>query len=291
MVWLKGLVVTLVVVAAVWVALLVLGHARWQTATQALVEQMAAARTPMVHKRYDPRELQGLPPPVQRYFQTVLTPGQPLIEAVSLEHAGQFNLSAEGQQWRPFRSRQWVTLRRPGFVWHGQVALAPGLPVHVHDAYVAGEGILKPQLLGWLTLADLHDMGGEVARGEFLRFLAEAAWYPTALLPSQGARWSAVDEHRAQVTISDGEGAGAVAATMTFRFNAQGLIESARAESRGRTVGGQVIPTPWEGRWSDYAQRDGMWVPLRGEVAWIAAGERQAYWRGDVAALRYEWAK
>jgi hypothetical protein len=38
----------------------------------------------------------------------------------------------------------------------------------------------------------------EIAQGELMRFLAEAAWYPTALLPSQGVQWKAIDDFSAK---------------------------------------------------------------------------------------------
>jgi hypothetical protein len=81
-----------------------------------------------------------------------------------------------------------------------------------------------------------------------------------------------------------------VTATLLFRFDAQtGLVESVRAEARGRTVGNAVVMTPWEGRWSNYTERDGLRVPLSGEVAWLAPEGRRAYWRGEVSALRFEF--
>jgi hypothetical protein len=64
-----------------------------------------------------------------------------------------------------------------------------------------------------------------------------------------------------------------------------------RAEARGRTVGQGVVMTPWEGRWWDYAQHDGMTVPMRGEVAWLTPDGRRSYWRGQVTTLAYEFVR
>jgi hypothetical protein len=47
----------------------------------------------------------------------VLKEGQPIIAAASLEVFGTFNLSATGEQWKPFTSQQRVVTRRPGFLW------------------------------------------------------------------------------------------------------------------------------------------------------------------------------
>jgi hypothetical protein len=291
--WIKWSAIALVALGATALALAAWGSARWEAATRALHLRLDAARQPIAPVRYDAaRELEGLPPPVQRFFRAALADGQPIASGVQIEHRGTFNLAAEGaDRWKPFTSSQRVTLRRPGFVWDGRVSALPGLAVHVHDAYVAGEGLLHPAVLGLVSLTELRGTTpepGGVAEGEFMRWLAEAAWYPTALLPSQGVRWSAVDEHSAQASASDGR----VSATLLLRFDAaSSLIESVRAEARGRTLGKQVILTPWEGRWSDYAERDGMRVPMAGEVAWLAPEGRRAYWRGRVTALRYETAR
>jgi hypothetical protein len=118
----------------------------------------------------------------------------------------------------------------------------------VHDAYVAGEGILHPSVRGLVSLTELRDSRpepGGVAYGEFIRIVAEAAWYPTALLPSQDARWTAVDEHLAPVDLDD---------SLLLRFDpGTGLIDSVPAKARGRKIGQGAVMTPWERIWWDYA--------------------------------------
>jgi hypothetical protein len=111
--------------------------------------------------------------------------------------------------------------------------------------------------------------------------------YPTALLPSQGVQWKDVDDFSATATLKDGE----TAVILLFRFGANGLIESVRAEARGRTVGSAVIPTPWEPHWSNYQLRDGMCIPSGGEVAWGLSEGPKPYFRGRVTSLRYEFAQ
>lgn len=87
-----------------------------------------------------------------------------MIRAADVAHEGTFNMNLDRAHWKPFTSRQRLITRRPGFVWDGRVFMAPGLPVHVHDAYVACEGIVEPAILGLFTLAKLRDRG-EVAVG------------------------------------------------------------------------------------------------------------------------------
>lgn len=293
MVWTKWLVIVPVALSALVVALGALAAARWAARTRALIGRLEAARTAITPARYDAaRELEGLPAPVQRFFRAVLRDGQPMIAAVDVEHTGAFNLAAEGPaRWKPFTSKQRTTTRRPGFVWDGRVVMLPGVAVHVHDAYVAGEGILHPAVMGLVSLTDMRGASpepGGVAHGEFLRWFAEAAWYPTALLPSQGVHWRAVDEHSAWATVGD----GGVSSALLFRFDPQsGVIASVRAEARGRTMGKDVTMMPWEGRWFDYAEHEGVRAPTRGEVSWITPQGPRPYWRGSISGLRYGFAK
>ena len=97
----------------------------------------------------------------------MLKDGQPVIAAATLELAGTFNMSATGDQWKPFTSRQRVVTHRPGFLWDAKVSMLPGLSVRVVDSYIAGRGLLHAALLGLFTVAEVSG-GGEIARGEFV---------------------------------------------------------------------------------------------------------------------------
>ena len=278
------IILGLAVIAA---SALVYGSMRWQSATDAMHATLETARLPVGPKTYSASELIGLPAPVQRYFRAALTDGQPMILAVSVEHTGTFNMNATGDdQWKPFSSTQRVITQRPGFDWEARIALLPGLPVRVHDAYIAGEGMLHASLFGLVSVANLRGTP-EAAHGELLRWVAEATWYPTALLPSQGVRWEAVDDSSAKATLKDGN----AIATLLFCFNADGLIDSVRAESRGALLAGVIVPTPWEGRWSNYALHNGMRIPTEGEVAWMFPAGARPYWRGRIISIVYEFAQ
>ena len=282
--WIEASASVIIALAAAAVALAFYGATRWARRTRAALGRLEAARTPPSRPRYDMHELDGLPAPVQRYFRSVLREGQPIVAAVTLEHTGAFNMSLAGNRWKPFTSLQRVVTSRPGFVWNARIAILPGLPVYVHDGYIASTGILHAAVLGLFTVAELRGHG-TIAQGELMRYLAEAAWYPTALLPSEGVHWEVVDDSAAKATLADGE----ITVTLTFRFDTAGLIESVRSEARGRTVGDAIVMTPWEGRWSNYQERDGMRVPLTGEVAWLLPEGRMSYWRGSVSSLVFDF--
>ena len=265
--------------------LVAFGSSRWASATQTQMAKLEATRLPMPADRYDVREIEGLPAPVQRYFRAVLKDGQRFIATATFDFEGTFNMSATGDQWKPFTSTQRAVTHRPGFLWNGRVAVLPGLAAHVHDSYIAGQGRLHAAMLGLFTVADVQG-SGEIARGELMRYFAEAIWYPTALLPSQGVRWEAVDDRSANATLVDGP----INLTLLFRFDEAGLITSVHADARGVGVGKDMIMLPWEGRVSNYQLRDGMMVPDRSEAAYLRLEGRKPYFIGDLVSMIYEFA-
>ncbi len=274
----------IVLIAVAFVGISIFGSLRWSKATRTLQTQLEGTRQYPAQLRYHVSEIANLPIPVQRYFRSVLKDGQKIIAAVSLKHEGTFNMGETADTWKTFTSDQIVLTRHPGFIWNGNIALMPGISVYVHDAYVNGEGILYPTIMGLYPLANMRGTG-DIAQGELMRFFAEALWYPTALLPSQGVRWESVDDRTARATLND----GALTLTMLFRFNDDGLVDSVRAEARGRNVGNSIVMTPWEIYVSDYQERDGMRIPIKGEVAWMTPQGAKPYWRGEIKQIAYQY--
>jgi hypothetical protein len=233
--------------------------------------------------RVSDAQLQGLPAPVQRYLRFALPPGQPLIRRARVQQEGTF-LMRPGA-WSPFTATQHFGAQAPGFVWDASIRMAPLLSVRVRDSYVDGEGEMFVQVAGLLTL--VHQRGGrEMAASTLQRWLAEAAWMPTALLPREGLAWSELDAQHARATLTD----RGVSVSVDFEFGPGGEIAGISTE-RYRDVNGTPVLTPWQGRFWSYAQRHGVQVPLEGEVAWVLPEGPQPYWRGRIVDFQYELAR
>ena len=292
--WL-GLAVGVLAVAGVAAGgLSALGSKRWADRMAALGRGLESDRDGEAEEppppHYDAHELEGLPAPVQCYFRAVLKDGQPIVSAVTIEMAGTINMSATAEQWKPFTSKQRVVTSHAGsgagFIWDAKISMLPGIKIHVVDSYIAGKGLVQAAMLGLFTVAEMSG-GGEMARGEFMRFFAETPWYPTALLPSQGVQWAAVDEHSANASINDGP----LTLILLFHFNDIGLIDSVRAEARGGMVGKEMLMRPWECGLSNYQVCNGMTVPITGEAAWVRPDGRKTYFVGSVKSMAYEFAR
>ena len=230
---------------------------------------------------FDVSQLEGLPAPVARYFAFALSPGQRMIARAHLRSAGTF--AARPNAWAPFTAEQDVHTEPPEFVWSARIAMLPLVPVRVRDSYVAGEGSMRAAVGGLVPIVNQHGTP-EIAAASLQRFLAEAAWYPTALLPSDSVSWSAIDEASARVTLTDGP----TTVSLDVDFGARGEIRTV-STMRYRDVKGTPVLTPWLGHHRDYACISGMMIPTSGEVAWVLSKGPEPYWRGRLTSATFDW--
>lgn len=228
-------------------------------------------------------ELGSLPRPVARYLELALGGRFRALQRVRLRQAGGFRLRPSSRRWAALEAVQEVIPGpRPSFVWQARIRPLPLVTLEVRDAYQQGQGSMRVRLGGLLTL--VNQAGSpELAQGCLERYLAEAVWFPSALLPGQGVSWEGAGEDRAWACL---EYAGA-RARLEFRFNRDGEVAEVYSPARPRAVKGGFVPTPWQGRFFGYRRAGGLWVPAGGEVAWLLPQGEFTYWRAEVTDLEY----
>ena len=273
----------LAVVIVCVIAGLAFAEFRWRAGTNAAVSALMDGVGGSPLARFSTTELERLPAPVARYFRAVLKDGKPVVHHVWLRQAGEFLAKPEDADgWRPFEATQDFATQPAGFVWDARIHMAPGLAVRVRDACVHGTGSMFGAMLGLVTVVRMENTP-EMGTASLMRYLAEANWFPTALLPSAGVVWTPMDDSTARASLT----VGSTTAALDFHFRSDGLIERVFSQ-RPRAVGDSSVLTPWEGRWTEWAERDGALIPVAGEVAWLLPEGRQAYWRGRITDIVYD---
>jgi hypothetical protein len=230
---------------------------------------------------FDVARLAGLPAPVARYLAFALSPGQRMIARAHLRSSGTF--AAKPNAWAPFTADQEVRTEPPEFVWHARIAMMPLVPVRVRDRYVGGQGSTRAAIAGLVPVVNLHGTP-ETAAASLQRYLAEAVWYPTALLPGDALSWSAIDDRSSRVTLTDGP----TTVSLDVTFGPAGEVETI-STMRYRGTKGTLVLTPWVGHHRDYERLSGMMIPTSGEVAWVLSGRPEPYWRGRLTSATFDW--
>jgi len=164
-------------------------------------------------------------------------------------------------------------VRRPRFEWHA--VTGPSGLISVIDAFHDDQPKLEVRLFRRLRIAGVNG-GVAAAKGEIMRYLAELAWAPDAILHNHMLAWTVGGDCTLRASAGHGSALGAV----EFRLDNDGRIGSVFAPDRPRKEASGFVEHPWQGRFFDYRQHEGRWLPFGGEVGWILDGQEFVVWRG-----------
>ncbi|GAB4118333.1 MAG: hypothetical protein Kow00103_15520 [Candidatus Caldatribacteriota bacterium] len=225
-------------------------------------------------------DLKELPEPVQRYFQYTLKEGQEYIRFVRLKQDGEFRMK-ENQPWMSIKAEQYFTTESPAFLWRVKLNMLPLVWIEGRDMYDQGKGNMLIKLLSTLTLADAT--GNEIDVSSLIRFLSEAVWFPTALLPNDYLEWKEIDSNSARAIIKY----KGYTASGIFTFNEKGEIIKFVSNDRYMESDGKYFQTQWSGYYRNYQQFEGIKIPTEGEVEWNLSDRNLPYARLKITEIQY----
>jgi hypothetical protein len=222
-----------------------------------------------------------LPHCVADYFSSVLKEGDSIIRNVSLRQIGELRMKEEGS-WYPFEAEQNFTTDPVSFDWKARIEMCTLRVIQVHDSYADGIASMQAKFLGMIPLVGQRGTA-ELKAAALQRYLAEAAWFPTALLPNSHLRWLELDHHRALATLRD-EG---VQVSLEFDFNEKHEIAEIYSTGRYSYSHGKYELIPWAGCFHNYEIAGGVRIPMEAEVEWIYAHKSFPYFKGRITDINF----
>ena len=271
------------IAAVVLVALVVavaIGAQHQRAVLSAEIDRLVeAGRTERAAVAEKTRSLDDVPAPVARYLRLAL-PTPMLIEEVRLRQAGTLRTDVNSPRWMLFDADHVVVPPATGFVWDARVRVAPLLHVRVRDALAGGVGAGQVSLFSAFPVS--ADAGTpEMNSGSLHRYLAEAVWYPSALLPGPALTWTDIDATRALATLTNHD----VTVSLEFRFAESGEVTGIYTPGRWGSFSEGYKQVPWEGHFRGYRPWGGVVVPSEGEVGWYVNDEWHVVWKGTITGF------
>ncbi len=200
------------------------------------------------------------------------------IRAVELRQTGQMRQN-KASKWMSFKAHQTIDVRRCAFEWNARTG--PFNLVHVRDTFDDQHGTLSVALLGVIPIARAP-RSPEIDRGELMRYLAELAWAPDAILANADLDWHVEDENHLVVKTCY----QSRQVELKIKLDQDGLVVEVFANDRPRAVKGGFESGAWRGVFSKYERRVGRNIPTCAEVGWITNDEYEPVWRGELTAWR-----
>ena len=209
--------------------------------------------------------------PLSRYRRRALGSRARPIKLAQLRQEGELRIDLKRGRWLPFTAGKVVKPMDVAFEWDARVRFAPFIHIRVQDAYDGGEGAARVSVLSAITIAEKRG-SAELNSGSLFRFLAEAPWYPSVLVPSEKLCWKLIDSSRATATLTDHD----ITVELEFRFDSAGDVAAIYAASRPRKVAAGYEMAAWEGHFDDYGEREGLRCRFEGKLAGMPTGPGRA---------------
>ncbi len=212
------------------------------------------------------RNYVNLPEPVLRYFHYTKINGRIPSSSIKLIHHGYFR-TAQDAPWRKIRGTEHFILNKPYFIWNARIKMFPWVPVNARDKFDETGGNVLVKLFGAFTIG--NDRGPEIDLSSFIRYYAEAPWFPSALLPGPNLTWKSVDDQKAMCKIRYKN----LEADLIFSFDETGRLR--RMETSDRFRG--KIKEKWVINYFSYNEFNGINIPSKCEVMWIKGNIKYNY--------------
>jgi len=217
---------------------------------------------------------EGLPAPVERFFNTVYDDEVPLIETAVIK--GRATISPFGIK---FPAR-FIFVHNAGQDYRHYIeATWFGIPfMKVNERYLDGKSLFEVPVIGSID----DDLSTNQAAN--LAIWAEAAWFPSIWVTDPRVRWESVDDHTALlfVPFEDRE------ETFVMRFNPDtGLLDSMEA-MRYRDSGPDAKKILWITRNEPGPTLEGTPLSAVGSATWLDQGQPWAVFKLEEAVYNVD---
>ena len=222
-----------------------------------------------------------VPSLVRNYLERALPAAASVPRLVRITQVGEMWQKPGGRALR-FSAVEEFLVEEIAFSWLARFPIVPLVSLRVVDRYSAGDGLLEARLFGLVPV--MRQRGLDLAEGEALRYLAELAWVPQAMLANRELEWRELGTDSVEVATW----VGPSRVSVRLEFDAAGDIVASSTDSRPRAEGKKTVLRPWGGSFSDYAVVGGVRIPTRGEAHWVLPDGPFSYWRGTIKSLELE---
>lgn len=234
------------------------------------------------NKVFHASDISTLPPIVQKYFTTTLREGQPYIDFIHMRQEADFRTQIEGD-WSHLSADVWYSANQPGMVWKARFGTS-FLPFKTASLeFIGGKGHGLVRLLGTITLLEPHGYEADITL--LSRYLMEAVWFPTVLLPNRHIQWTPVSDLSAKAEINF----QGVSASALFTFTDDGQIANIVTHDKFRDFKGSFEKEQFTLYCRNYNQYQNIVIPTEVEFVWNLQDKDFSYGKFRVASVHYEF--
>ncbi|MGB5371244.1 MAG: DUF6544 family protein [Flavobacteriaceae bacterium] len=222
------------------------------------------------------KDLERLPPVVQRYLRYVGALGKPKISNVKIVFEGE--MRDKGQDWFKFTSEQYNFFDHPTRLFFMKAKIK-GLPTHGYHSYKPDGAGMLIKLLSIFPVVEIQ--GEEMFPTETVTFFNDLCLFAPARLIDERISWESIDDFSAKATFTTG--GAPISAVLSFNEKGQ-LINFI---SNDRFSVSEMKSYPFSTPAKDYEIVNGYHLATHGEAIWHYPDGEFVYGKFKLISITY----
>lgn len=228
------------------------------------------------------KELNDQPYLIKNFFSTVIASGAEIPQFATIKQEARFKTDVNSD-WFSMRAEQYYTTKDPNFLWYSELETSKYFWINAIDSYINNKGNMLIKFNSSITIAD--SWGIELDKSGLLRFISEAVYFPTGLVPSENLIWNVLDSNIAEIKFKDGD----ISVVAKVFFNPDYTINKIETYDKYRALEDGFLKSLHTVYFSKYALFDDSFlVPTYMEVEWDLPTGSFKYGKFKITEILYE---
>ena len=227
-------------------------------------------------------DLEDKPDLLKRFFRSVSNDSIYIPKFITVEQSAQFKTDVNSD-WKQLKATQYFTTEKVNFIWVSEMKTSKFFWVNAIDSYLNGKGNMLIKLNSSITVAD--SWGIELDKSGLFRYISEAVFFPTKLLPTKNLLWNVLDSNLAEIKFTNG--ANSIVAKLYF--DTEYKITKIETYDKYRALGEDFEKSLYTVYFSNYETINALFkVPKNMEVEWDLSSGKFKYGKFKIEEITYE---
>lgn len=226
-------------------------------------------------------EIESLPNPVKKYFQTCGYIGTPKMALMKGVYKNVDFLLSKDKPYTKIEYIEYFFVKEPVHLAFVDTTMF-GIPFQGFDSYIDGIGEMKGVIAKTFTL--FNQAGSEMDISCLVTVLSACLLVPNIALQDY-ISWESIDDTHAKATITY----YGISASGIFSFTENGEMISFTTNDRWETqTDGTATQIPWSIIFGEYINKSGIKQPTYIKVAWHYENVDSVYFNSNNATIEYQ---
>ncbi|MFZ1289796.1 MAG: DUF6544 family protein [Melioribacteraceae bacterium] len=226
-------------------------------------------------------QIQNEPKLIQNFYKNVIDDSSLIPNFITLNQSGEIK-TEEKSNWLKIKSTEYFTSQKPNLLWDAEIGNSKFFWIEIVDSYLKRKGNTLIKINSSVTIGD--SWGIEIDKSNLFKYLSEAVYFPTTLLPSKYLKWNILDSNIAEIKFTNNK----TSVVAKLFFNNDGTISKIETLDKFRPMNDNYKESLFTIYFSNYKKYNSFLIPTYCEVEWELENGKFKFGKFKIDNIKYE---